>query len=130
MKNDAYLKITALTENLKNADASQISASLKEIGDGDMKDGIKKLIEYVPQSTRWKNFAAGGAVGAIAVGSAVALCKLIKWACKQAKESDVQGQKILKALESTMTPEELAAAEATEIPDEPAPDKDVLDSHM
>lgn len=126
MKNNVHQEITALPEILKNADASKISASLKEIGDGDMKDGIKRLIEYVPKSTRWKDFAVGGA----AVGSAIALYQLVKWARRQAKESDVQGQKILEALESAMTSEELAAAEAAEIPDEPAHDEDVRDSQI
>lgn len=126
MKNNVHREITALPEILKNADASKISASLKEIGDGDMKDGIKRLIEYVPKSTRWKDFAVGGA----AVGSAIALYQLVKWARRQAKESDAQGRKILEALESAMTSEELAAAEAAEIPDEPAPDEDVRNSQM
>lgn len=126
MKNDAYQKIIVLTENLKKADAPKINATLKEIGNGDMKDGIKRLIEYVPKSTRWKDFAAGGA----AVGSAIALYQLIKWAHRRAKESDAQGQKILEALESAMTSEEFAAVEAAEIPDEPTPDEDVRDSQI
>lgn len=42
---------------------------------------------------------------------------LIKQIHQQNKESDEQAQKILTALESAMTPEEIAAAESDEAPD-------------
>lgn len=113
MKNDVHQKITAFMKNIKSKNAAEISQFFTELGDGEMKVGVERLKDYVPKLTQWKNYAIGGA----AIGAVWFFSDLIKQIHQQNKESDEQAQKILTALESAMTPEEIATAESDEAPD-------------
>ena len=99
-------------KNIKSKNAAEISQFFTELGDGEMKVGVERLKDYVPKLTQWKNYAIGGA----AMGAVWFFSNLIKQ-IHQNKEGDEQAQKILTALESAMTPEEIAAAESDEAPD-------------
>ena len=79
--------------------------------------GLKMIAEDISKNAKLKEQAKGGMIATVAIGAVGGLYTFVKWIRQQDKESDEQAQKILTALESVMTPEEIAAAESGEAPD-------------
>lgn len=120
MKNDVHQEINAALKNMEEKGAAAITHALGKLGGGNMAIGLKKVMDYVTDEVKRQEWAkggfTGGAITAVVIGSGVALYKHIK-RIHQEKENDEQGQEILTALKSAMTPEEIAAAESGEAPD-------------
>lgn len=117
MKNDVHQKIEAALKIMEGKDASVQTHTLRELGGGNMGIGLKMITEYISKNAKLKERAKGGMIATVAIGAVGGLYTFVKWIRQQDKESDEQAQKILTALESVMTPEEIAAAESGEAPD-------------